>query len=98
MKHQDIVIGAVYMVRVSGNFVAVRVAAPRANGERGWIGVNLRTQRNVLFRGAARLRYRLCEECLRDGIPVGTWGPEVAWCRIHAPKPTTVSNQEAVHA
>lgn len=99
MKLSEVVVMAVYMVRVSGNFVAVRIAAPRANGERGWLGVNLRTQRNVLFRGAARLRYRLCEECLGLGNPVRTWGPEVAWCKGHAPKPATVSDaQEPAHA
>ena len=100
MKLAEVVIGALYMVRVSGNFVAVRIAAPRANGERGWLGVNQQTGRTVLFRGAARLRYRLCEECWTLGKQVHqTWGNDRMWCQSHAPKPVVVESkmQEVAH-
>ncbi len=92
MKQAEIIVGAIYLVRVSGNFVAVRIACVRANDQRGWLGVNLRTDRNVLFRGAARLRYRLCEECWKLGKALHqTWGSEVAWCRQHAPTQAEVA-------
>jgi len=99
MKLAEVVIGAIYMVRVSGNFVAVRIAATRANGERGWLGQNLATNRTVLFRGSARLRYRLCEECWRLGKQAHpTWGNDRVWCRSHAPSTTKVPKvQEVEH-
>mgnify|MGYP001569002681 CR=1 FL=1 len=94
MRQAEVVVGAIYLVRVSGNFVAVRIVCERerANGQRGWIGVNLKTDRTVLFRGAARLRYRLCEEHWKLGkVLCKTWGSEVAWCRQHAPTPAEVA-------
>ncbi len=54
MKKQDIVIGKVYVMKVSGFLRPVRVEATCTYG--GWSGTNLDTGRTVRIKTAAKLR------------------------------------------
>lgn len=60
MKKRDVEIGAVYLVRVSGRLVPVRVTGESPYG--GFNGVNLTTGREVRIRSAGRLRARISQE------------------------------------
>jgi hypothetical protein len=57
MKKQDVVLGQVYAVKVSGRIQPVRLIAESAYG--GWVGRNEETGRDVRIRSAAKLRARL---------------------------------------
>ena len=54
MKRQDVQIGSIYIVKVSGVLAKVRIAGKSPYG--GWIGRNLATGREIRIRSAARLR------------------------------------------
>ena len=54
MKKADVSFGTIYMARVSGNLVKVRLDAESPYG--GWLATNLDTGRQVRIRTAARLR------------------------------------------
>jgi hypothetical protein len=54
MKKANVEIGAVYVVKVSGNLVRVRLDRESPYG--GWDGTNLSTGRTVHVKTAARLR------------------------------------------
>jgi hypothetical protein len=54
MKKNEIEIGKVYVVKVSGNISKVRIVSESIYG--GWNGRNLATGRDVRIRTAARLR------------------------------------------
>jgi hypothetical protein len=56
MKAKDVVVGATYMVKVSGKLAPVRLDRESVFG--GWDGTNLVTGRPVRVRTAARLRMR----------------------------------------
>jgi len=57
MRKAEVEIGGLYLVKVSGNLVRVRITGESPYG--GWGGVNTRTNREVRVRTAARLRMRL---------------------------------------
>lgn len=54
MRKENIEIGKIYQVKVSGKLVKVRVTANHSNG--GYIGTNLATNRQIRIKTAARLR------------------------------------------
>jgi len=54
MNKADVVLKGVYVVKVSGRLVKVRVDRISVFG--GWYGTNLATGREVRIRSAARLR------------------------------------------
>lgn len=54
MKKAEVEIGAVYIAKVSGKLARVQIIGITAYG--GWYGLNLDTGRDVLIRGAQRLR------------------------------------------
>lgn len=57
MKKADVILGALYVVKVSGVLTTVRLDAESPFG--GWLGTNIKTGRQVRIRGAARLRHKL---------------------------------------
>lgn len=62
MKSAEVSIGAVYMAKVSGTLVPVRITRESVFG--GWDARNLRTQRNIRIRSARRLQAKVrCQEC-----------------------------------
>lgn len=54
MKKQDVVIGGIYIVRVSDKLAKVRIDRVSTFG--GWDGTNLATGRSIRIRTAAKLR------------------------------------------
>jgi hypothetical protein len=55
MKQKDVLgIGHIYIVKVSGHLVPVKLIAESPYG--GWVGQNLNTGREVRIRTAAKLR------------------------------------------
>lgn len=54
MRKEQVQLGEVYVVKVSGELVHVRLEAESPYG--GWIGRNLMTGRRVHIRTAGRLR------------------------------------------
>lgn len=59
MLKGDVVVGAVYIVKVSGKLASVRLNSEHRGG--GWMGTNLDTGRDVRVKTAARLRRRSLE-------------------------------------
>ena len=57
MKKNEITIGAVYSVKVSGRIVPVKIV--KANPDGGWEGTNLATRKSVRIKSAQRLRRRV---------------------------------------
>jgi hypothetical protein len=57
MKKNDVVLGQVYAVKVSGRIQPVRIIAESPYG--GWVGRNEQTGREIRIRSAAKLRARL---------------------------------------
>ena len=55
MKKTNVVIGEVYLAKVSGTRVKVRIVSESPYG--GWNAVNLTTKREVRIKTAARLNY-----------------------------------------
>lgn len=60
MKQKDVVLGKIYVVKVSGHLAPVRLESVCSYG--GWIGRNTTTGREVRIRTAAKLR--------REYIPI----------------------------
>lgn len=56
MKKADVEIRGIYVAKVSGRLVTVRIDSESPYG--GWDGTNLATRRSVRIRSAARLRGR----------------------------------------
>jgi len=56
MRKAEVEVGGLYLVKVSGSLVTVRLTGESPYG--GWVGVNTRTNREVRIRTAARLRMR----------------------------------------
>jgi hypothetical protein len=54
MKQQDVVLGEVYAMKVSGSIQPVKLEAESPHG--GWVGRNMRSGREVRIRTAAKLR------------------------------------------
>lgn len=54
MKKKDVVVGAWYMVKVSGREVSVRIDRTDANG--GWWGTSMFSMRVIRIKTAGRLR------------------------------------------
>jgi len=54
MKKKDVKIGQEYVVRVSGDFVAVKIISESPYG--GWDGINMKTNRKIRIKSAQRLR------------------------------------------
>jgi len=54
MRKEDVVIGSVYTVLVSGNLVPVKVTGKHPSG--GFVGVNQVTGRTIRIKTAGRLR------------------------------------------
>lgn len=68
MRSTDIEVGEVYAVKVSGKVRPVRITTKVCNrqGRRdGWMGINLRTGREVHIRSPQRCRYQMskCRTC-----------------------------------
>jgi len=71
---KDVRVGAVYAVKVSGSIVPVRLDAEdkiRISVLKGtirntWLGTNLRTNREIRIRSAAKLRYELVKCMKKD--------------------------------
>jgi len=61
MKKKDVQIGHVYAAKVSGRVVPVRLIRESQYGG-GWIATNTKTNRDVLIKTAARLRYKIKHE------------------------------------
>jgi hypothetical protein len=60
MKKQDVQIGSIYIVKVSGVLAKVRIDGESPYG--GWNGTNLATGRQIRIRGAGRLRRPASEQ------------------------------------
>jgi|HubBroStandDraft_1064217.scaffolds.fasta_scaffold1960916_1 hypothetical protein len=69
MKKQDVQIGGLYVVKVSGNMAVVKITGESPYG--GWDGRNVHTGRDVRIRTAARLR---------RPVAVKTVVPDVCLC------------------
>jgi hypothetical protein len=54
MRKAQIEVGGIYVVRVSGNLVPVRIVGSSPYG--GWVGTNTKTGREVRIKTAGRLR------------------------------------------
>lgn len=54
MKRSEVEIGGVYLAKVSGRVVYVRILRPSQHG--GWVAVSTATGREVRIKTAARLR------------------------------------------
>jgi hypothetical protein len=63
VRSSDVVVGQVYLARVSGRVVPVRIERPVLVGvskvRTGWEATNLATGRRILIRSAQRLRKRM---------------------------------------
>ena len=68
MLKANVVIGEVYLAKVSGRLSPVRIDSESQYG--GWNGTNLRTNASVRIRGGQRLRARL-EHVEGHGTPRG---------------------------
>jgi len=55
MRKKDVVVGNVYMMKVSNRIVPVRLDSEATYGG-GWHGTNLNTNRKVRIRTAGKLR------------------------------------------
>jgi hypothetical protein len=60
MKKEDVQVGNLYVVKVSGKLAPVRIVSESPYG--GWVGVNERTKREVRIRTAAKLRWPCAPE------------------------------------
>lgn len=75
MKKKDVVIGGEYVAKVSGKLTTVRIKSERYGGS-GWIGVNVKTGREVRIRTAARLRNEVVRR--EPGASVaGAWAGQI---------------------
>ena len=54
MKKNDVTIGQTYVVKVSGKLAPVRLVSESRYG--GWNGVNVKTNRDIRIKSAAKLR------------------------------------------
>lgn len=68
MRKEQVEIGKVYAVKVSGNIAPVKLTGESRFG--GYDGMNLKTKRYVRIRSAARLRYEMVQVD-------GKWSPKV---------------------
>lgn len=68
MKQENIVLGAVYVVKVSGSLVRVRLDSVSTHG--GWHGTSLLTGRKIRIKTAGRLRREAGTNALRDGMVI----------------------------
>jgi hypothetical protein len=63
MRSSDVVVGRVYLAKVSGRLVPVRIERPVLAGfgriQVVWEATNLATGRRILIRSARRLRERM---------------------------------------
>lgn len=59
MKKDEVKVGAVYAVKVSGRVQAVMVTNVCRFG--GWYGTNVTTKRDIRIKSAAKLRYELMQ-------------------------------------
>ena len=57
MKKNEVEIGKVYVVKVSGHLTRVRIISESPFG--GWNGKNIATGRDVRIRSAARFRFAI---------------------------------------
>ena len=57
MLKRDVIVGNVYLVKVSGKLASVRLTAESPHG--GWVGRNETTGREVRIKTAAKLRREL---------------------------------------
>ncbi len=57
MRKQDVEVGKMYAVKVSGKMAPVRI--DRVSPYGGYDGINIRTGRSVRLRTAGRLQYEL---------------------------------------
>jgi hypothetical protein len=57
MKKEDVIIGRVYAMKVSGKLSPVEIKG--TSTYTGWIGVNLRTEHTVLIHSARKLQFEL---------------------------------------
>jgi hypothetical protein len=77
MKSAEILLGHFYAVKVSGQVQPVRITDRHFNG--GFVGVSVRTNRQIRIRGAGRIRYLMVR--LSSGVYVDGRLP----CRGYAP-------------
>ena len=81
MKKDEVEVGKVYAVKVSGAIRPVRITGVSPYG--GWDATNLTTKRDVRIRSAQKLRYEL-----ETNPETGKWRPKQgeAWWRRKADK------------
>ncbi|MCD4823052.1 MAG: winged helix-turn-helix domain-containing protein [Phycisphaerae bacterium] len=88
MKKNNVQIGAVYKVKVTGKIAEVRITGENPSG--GWNGVNVITKRKVRIKSAQRLRSLAHRQPKRNAKPVATTPAKVAPC---GGKPTRASKK-----
>lgn len=57
MKKTDVQINAIYLVKVAGNLVPVRIDREHENG--GWLGTSRKTCKQIRIKSPQRLRKRI---------------------------------------
>ena len=57
MKKKDVEIRAIYIAKISGNLVEVRIIGESPYG--GWDAMNLKTNRRVRIKSAQKLRMKV---------------------------------------
>lgn len=55
MKKKDVIIGAYYAAKISGNVVPIRIDRESRFG--GWDATNIKTNRSVRIKTAGKLRF-----------------------------------------
>jgi hypothetical protein len=65
MKKNEIAVGKVYAVKISGRLAPVMLTSVSQYG--GWYSLNLRSKRDVRIHTAAKLRFELTK------TPTGNW-------------------------
>ena len=84
MKQKDVVLHHVYAVKVSGRVVPVKLMREASRKTAGWTGLNLLTNREVVVRTAAKLRFELHQCPGLPAQPCGKWIPvthALCWTR-----------------
>ena len=79
MKKADVQITAVYLVKVAGNLVPVKITREHDNG--GWEGMSVKTGKTIRIKSPQRLR-----KCLDDAAPVAAKAKEATKDTTDAPQ------------
>lgn len=76
MRKAEVEVGKVYAAKVSDRIVPVRLDSINPAG--GWNATNLRTDRQVRIRSAAKLRFQVVLSTRSAEHPKGKWVRKVA--------------------